>query len=383
MSDIKTVSTNSAQNAPGAAESATGMSVRPRAGRLALKPMFTSLGLALALLFCGMSLRVTSSYAAQIGGQKSPQKTEKRAAAAPAQKLFASPEEALRALVSAAQAKDKSALEAIFGPDHQKLESGDPVEDNNDLERFAANLGESAKLQKVDNAKATLIVGAEDWPFPIPIVKQGEQWRFDTKAGIEELSNRHIGEHELSAILTCRAYVLAQWEYFTEGDHDDDGLTAYAQKFISTPGRHDGLYWDTAEGERPSPLGVLLAHARAEGYSAGSGQNITGEKNPVAKSDPAANVPRAPYHGYFFKILTRQGPHARGGRFSYVINGKMIAGYALIAYPDKWGSSGVMTFIVNNQGRVYQKNLGPNTAKIAAAITEYDPDPSWMLVNDE
>jgi hypothetical protein len=379
MSDIKTLSTDSAQSAPGAAESATRMSVQPRAGRFALKPMPISLGLALALLFCGMSLWVTSSHAAQIGGQKARQKTEKRAVVAPTQKLFASPEEALQALFSAAQAKDKSALEA----DHEKLESGDPVEDNNDLERFAANLGESARLQKVDNAKATLIVGAEDWPFPIPIVKQGEQWRFDTKAGLEELSNRHIGEHELSAILTCRAYVLAQWEYFTEGDHDDDGLTEYAQKFISAPGRHDGLYWDTAEGESPSPLGALLAHARAEGYSAGSGQNITGEKNPFARSDPAANVPRTPYHGYFFKILTRQGPHARGGRFSYIINGKMIAGHALIAYPDKWGSSGVMTFIVNNQGRVYQKNLGPNTAKIAAAITDYNPDPGWMLVSEE
>jgi hypothetical protein len=348
-----------------------------------LKPMMaTFLGLALAVLFCGMSLRVTSSYATQMGGQKALQKTEERAAAAPAQKLFASPEEAMQALVSAAEAKDKSALDAIFGPEHEKLESGDSVEDNND-ERFAAHLGESAKLQKADSAKVTLIVGAENWPFPIPIVKQGEQWRFDTKAGLEELLNRHIGEHELSAILTCRAYVLAQWEYFTEGDHEGDGLTKYAEKFISTPGRHDGLYWDTAEGETPSPLGVLLTQARTEGYSAGSGQNITADKTSFAKSDPAANVPHAPYHGYLFKILTRQGPHAPGGRFSYIINSNMIAGYALIAYPDKWGSSGVMTFIVNNQGRVYQKNLGPNTAKIAAAITEYDPDPSWMLVNDE
>jgi hypothetical protein len=348
-----------------------------------LKRMPTFWGLALALLFCGISLRVTSSYATQMGGQKAVQKTEERATAAPAQKLFASPEEAMQALVSAAEAKDKSVLEAIFGPGHEKLESGDPTEDNNDLERFAAHLKESAKLEKTDNAKVTLIIGAENWPFPIPIVKQGDQWRFDTKAGLEELLNRHIGEHELEAILTCRAYVLAQWEYFTESDHDGDALTEYAQKFISTPGRHDGLYWDTAEGETPSPLGVLLAHARAEGYSAGSGQNLTAEKKPFAKSDSAANVPRAPYHGYFFKILTRQGPHAPGGRFNYIINKNMIAGYALIAYPDKWGSSGVMTFIVNNQGRVYEKNLGPNTAKIATAITEYDPDPGWTVVNEE
>jgi hypothetical protein len=345
-----------------------------------LKPKPTSLVLALALSFCGSSLRVTSSYATQIGGQKALQKTDKKAAAD--QKLFASPEEAMQALVSAAAAKDKATLEALFGPDYEKLETGDPIEDNNDLERFAAHLKESAKLEKADDTKVTLGVGAENWPFPIPIVKQGEQWRFDTKVGLEELLNRHIGEHELSAILTCRAYVLAQWQYYTEAkDTSKDGLAVYAQKLVSTPGTHDGLYWDTDMNDDPSPLGALVAHARAEGYSARSEQNITGEA--TASSDPAGQFPRAPYHGYFFKILTRQGPHAPGRRLSYIINGNMIAGYALIAYPDKWGSSGVMTFIVNNQGRVYQRNLGPNTAKIAAAITEYDPDPSWILVDEE
>jgi hypothetical protein len=335
---------------------------------------------AMVVLFLSC-VATNTARAAQMGGQKTPQKTEANAAA-PAQKLFATPEEAMESLTAAAKAKDKSALEAIFGPEQEKLESGDPVEDANDLDRFAQRIGKVASLSKVDDAKFTLLIGEDSWPFPIPIVKDGEKWRFDTQAGLEEILNRRIGENELSAVLTCRAYVLAQWEYFTEGDHDGDGLAEYAQKFISTPGRHDGLYWDTAEDEKPSPLGALMAQARSEGYSAGRGQTPAGKDSPE-KSGAAAQAPRAPYHGYFFKILTRQGPHAPGGRFSYLINGNMIAGYALIAYPDKWGSSGVMTFLVNNQGRVYQKNLGANTAKTVAAITQYDPDPSWTPVKEQ
>lgn len=331
----------------------------------------------MVLLLC--SLAANTARGAQMGGQKATEKT-----AALSQTLFASPEEALQALASAAKAKDHSALGAIFGPEHEKLVSGDPVEDNNAIERFSQSLEESAKLEKVDDAKFTPVIGAENWPFPIPIVKEGDKWRYDTKAGLEEILNRRIGENELSAILTCRAYVLAQWEYFTQPlDTSKNGLAVYAQKFISTPGQHDGLYWETPEGEPPSPLGALVAQARAEGYSAGRGQSAVGGQVSPAKSDPAAKVPRSPYHGYFFKILTRQGPHAPGGRFSYILNGNMIAGYALIAYPDKWGSSGVITFIVNNQGRIYEKNLGPKTSQIAAAITEYDPDPSWKPVKEE
>ena len=295
---------------------------------------------------------------------------------APAQKAadsnqtrFAAPDAAVEALARAAQAKDQTALTAIFGPDRAKLLTGDPVEDNKALERFAANLEKSHKLEKVSDTKLTLLVGEDNWPSPIPIVKDGSQWRFDTAAGLEEILNRHIGEDELSAILTCRAYVLAQWEYFTEANGTaQDGLAVYAQKFVSTPGKRDGLYWETPSGAKPSPLGSLVAQARAEGYAAGQPR--------------PAGAPKRPYHGYYFKILTRQGAHAPGGRFSYVINGNMIAGYALIAYPDKWGSSGIMTFIVNQQGRVYQKNLGPRTAQVAASIAEYDPDTSWKLVTD-
>ncbi len=328
-----------------------------------------------ALLVCLSFSGVHTARAAQMGGQKP---------AAPAQKLFATPEEALQALESAVKAKDRAALAAIFGPDNEKLESGDAVEDNTALDNFALRLAESATLQKVNDSKYTLVVGAEKYPFPIPIVKQGEQWRFDPQAGLEEILSRRIGENELSTILTCRAYVLAQWQYYTESkDTAKDGLAVYAQKFLSTPGTHDGLYWDTAQNEDPSPLGAMVAHARAEGYTPGQGRTVGQTKSAAGASDDAPQQPRSPYHGYFFKILTRQGPHAPGGRFSYIINGNMIAGYALIAWPAKWGSSGVKTFIVNNQGRIYEKSLGPNTAAIAAAISEYDPDPSWTLVKEE
>jgi hypothetical protein len=290
--------------------------------------------------------------------------------APPKQRRFATPEEALQALGKAAKAADQAELTAIFGPDREKLLSGDPVEDANALKRFAANFENSATLEKVDDAKYTFLVGEDHWPSPIPIVKDGKKWRFDTAAGIEELLNRRIGHNELSAIMTCRAYAVAQWEYFTEAKHTSkDGLAVYAQHITSTPGQRDGLYWETADGETPSPLGDLVAQAREEGYPLG-----------MAKSSGAPR--RSPFHGYFFKILKAQGPHAPGGKFGYVINGNMIAGYALIAFPNKWGSSGVMTFILNQQGRVYEKNLGPDTATLAAAITEYDPDPSWKLVTE-
>jgi hypothetical protein len=200
-------------------------------------------------------------------------------------------------------------------------------------------------------------------------VKRNNQWLFDTQAGLEEVLNRRVGENELSVIETCRAYVVAQWEYFTEGDWGHDAVAAYAQKFISSPGRHDGLYWDTSADEQPSPLGPLIAAARAEGY---------GPKGRTVKAGFSRE--RHPYHGYYFKILTRQGAHAPGGKYDYIINGNMIAGFALIAFPDKWGNSGVMTFIVNQQGRVYEKNLGPDTVKIAGDMTEYNPDPSWKPV---
>jgi hypothetical protein len=284
------------------------------------------------------------------------------------QVLFATPEEAMKTLVDAAKAKNRAAFGEIFGVGAlQQLFSGDPVQENREMDQFASAVEKSAKLERVNEAKFTLTIGERNWPFPIPIVIEENRWRFDTRAGLEEILNRRIGENELSAILTARAYVLAQWQYFTEAGADKDGVAEYARKFISSPGKRDGLYWETAEGERPSPLGSLVAAARSEGYG---------------RKDDSSAPQHAPYHGYYFKILTRQGAHAPGGKYSYIINGNMIAGHALVAYPDKWGSSGVMTFIVNQQGRIYQKNLGPKTAQIAGAMTEYNPDPSWKLVKE-
>jgi hypothetical protein len=306
------------------------------------------------LLACGLSTGSASAAAGKV----------------PKQRLFTTPEAAVQALVQAAKSADQKELSAIFGPEREKLLSGDPVEDANALKGFAERLGESATLEKVDDAKYTLLVGEEHWPSPIPIVKEGRKWRFDTAVGLDEILNRRIGENELSAIMTCRAYVVAQWEYYTEArDTARDGLAVYAQHFISKAGKRDGLYWEVPEGGKPSPLGGLVAQAQAEGYTPG-----------MAKSAEAPK--RSPYQGYFFRILKAQGPHAPGGKFSYVINGNMIAGYALIAYPAKWGSAGVMTFIVNQQGRVYERNLGPETADLAAAVTEYDPDPTWKLVEE-
>jgi len=284
------------------------------------------------------------------------------------QTFFSTPEEAVKALVEAATAKDRAALGEIFGPtSFLQLLSGDPVQDNREMVQFAAAVKKSAKLERVSEAKFTLTIGESNWPFPIPIVREENQWRFDTRAGAEEILNRRIGDNELSAIFTARAYVLAQWQYFTDADVNKDGVAEYAQKFISSPGKRDGLYWETADGEQPSPLGSLVAAARAEGYGRQNGSSAP---------------KRAPYHGYYFKILTRQGPYAPGGKYNYLINGNMIGGHALVAYPDQWGRSGVMTFIVSQQGRLYQKNLGPKTAQIAASMTEYNPDPSWKLVSE-
>ena len=292
---------------------------------------------------------------------------------------FSSPDDAMQSLVSAAKGKDRAAFTKIFGSDYDKLLTGDEVEDNNDMDAFASAVGESAQLQKVNDAKYVVTVGQENWPMPIPLVQKEGKWLFDTKAGLEEVLNRKIGENELSAITTCRAYTVAQWEYYTEGDWDHDGVAEYAQRLYSAPGKHDGLFWETGDDDKPSPLGKLVASARAEGYGLKTETPDTDAKGSSMESD-SVSEDRAPYHGYFFKILDRQGAAAPGGKYAYTINGNMIAGYALVAYPAKWGSSGVMSFIINQQGRVYEKNLGPNTAKIAAALTEYNPDPTWKLV---
>lgn len=282
-------------------------------------------------------------------------------AAQPKQKAFASPEEAVKALIDAAKAGNQAELIAIFGPAARAvLSSGDAVEDKEVRERFVKAYDSKNALMRDGDAKAVLQIGPEDWPFPIPIVKKGEKWSFDTKKGKEELNNRRIGRNELSTIQTCLAYVDAQREYAAK-DRDGDGLFEYAQKFWSTPDKKDGLYWETKAGEEESPLGDFAARATREGYTKTSNKPV-------------------PYHGYFFKILKAQGKNAPGGAYDYIVNGRMIGGFGMVAYPANYGISGVMTFIVNHDGIVYEKNLGKDTAKIARAIKLFDPDKTWKKV---
>jgi hypothetical protein len=273
------------------------------------------------------------------------------------QKTFTSPEEAVKALVSAARNNDDKELLSIGGADAKDLIfSGDKVADKERRENFLAKYDEQNKLVREGNS-TILIIGKNDWPFPIPLAKKGETWFFDTKKGKEEVLNRRIGENELYTIQTCLAIVDAQREYAMT-DRDGDNLHEYAEKFASDPGKKNGLYWATKEGEEPSPLGQLLAQAKAEGYSKG-------------KTGPVA------YHGYYYRIIKAQGKNAPGGAYDYVIKGNMIGGFAVVASPAKYGNSGVMTFIVNHDGTVYQKNLGNNTEKIAKTMTKYDPDKTW------
>jgi len=282
-----------------------------------------------------------------------------------AQKVFASPDEALQALIAAVTAKDHQTLRAIFGPAAQELEPGDPVEQATEFNHFAGELLERNELIKEGENKATLIIGDEKWPFPVPIVKKDTGWLFDTEAGRQEILTRRIGHNELLAIRVCRAYLDAQREYYNMPEQEGDQIPKYAQRLISSPGKRNGLYWPTAKGDKESPLGPLVAAAREEGYMQ---KRPTGEKG------------RRPFHGYYFRILKRQGSSAPGGKFNYIINNNMVAGHALVAFPSRWGVSGIMTFIVNQRGRVYQKNLGPNTAEIARKMKEYNPDLTWKLV---
>ena len=283
-----------------------------------------------------------------------------QAEAAAKQKGFASAEEAVKVAVTAARNNDDKELIAIFGPSSKDLLfSGDAVEDKQRRERFLKAFDEKNSLVSEEGGMI-LVVGANDWPFPIPLVKKGEVWSFDTNKGREEILNRRIGENELSTIQTMLAIVDAQREYAMK-DLDGDGILEYAEKFRSDAGKKNGLYWATKEGEEPSPLGDLVAGARAEGYTKAG-----------TKDKPM------PLHGYYFRLLKAQGKNAAGGAFDYVVKGQMIGGFAVIASPAKYGNSGVMTFLVNHDGVVYQKDLGKNTEKAAKAIKKFDPDKTWV-----
>ena len=275
---------------------------------------------------------------------------------------FNSPNDAVNALVAAATNHDTNALHLIFGPAGHELISPDVVQATEEYKMFVQHLTEKTVLTTNSDSNITLEVGTNGWPFPIPLVKQNGQWLFDTAAGSEEILARRIGRDEIGAINVCNAYVVAQREYASQ-DRMGDGVLAYAQFLRSTPGTHDGLFWPTNQpGEELSPLGPLIAQARVEGYH---------------RTATMLNDEQVPYHGYYFKILTRQGKHALSGKYNYIINGRMIAGFALVAWPAEWGNTGVMTFIVNQTGIVSQKNLGPKTANTAKAMTVYNPDLTW------
>ena len=279
--------------------------------------------------------------------------------AAVKQKGFATPEAAVKAFAAAMQSNDEPELLSIFGPTAKELiSSGDPVRDKKQRERFINDYDRKNSITQ-EGAKRVLVIGEKDWPFPIPLVKKAGRWIFDTKAGKEEVLNRRIGENELSTVQTLLAVVDAQREYAMK-DRNNDGLRGYAEKFRSDPGKQNGLYWETEEGAQPSPLGELVADARAEGYAR------TG-----TKQGPM------PFHGYYFRMLKQQGKNATGGAFDYVVKSKMIGGFAVVAYPAVYGNSGVMTFMVNHEGVVYEKDLGKNTAKTAKAMKAFDPDKTW------
>ncbi len=280
--------------------------------------------------------------------------------AAAGQRTFASPDDAVSALVEVARNGDRAGLRALFGPKtDEAFVSGDPIADREAADRFVERAAERKHLEWVGDDFAVLSVGNDDWPFAIPLMKEKRGWVFETEVGMTELMNRRVGRNELDTIQTAQAYVDAQREY-ARRRAAAGGEMEYAQRVRSTPGKRDGLYWEAPEGEDESPMGPFFADASGEGYHL--------EREKAAPE---------PFHGYIFRILTAAGPNAPGGARSYIKEGKMTGGFALLAYPVRYGASGVMTFQVNEQGVVFQKDLGPRTAEIAARITAYDPDESW------
>jgi hypothetical protein len=275
------------------------------------------------------------------------------------QQTFSSAAEASEALVSALQSNDPQALSGILGSDAKAIiSSGDETEDADDRAQFIEKYQQMHRLVTEPDGTTTLYVGAENWPTPIPLAHKGNSWYFDTAAGTQEILYRRVGKNELAAIQVCRELVDAQKEYDAE-PHDGDKNPQYAQKLFSDPGKHNGLYWEAASGETTSPIGPLVASAANEGYT------------------EASDHQPQPFQGYYFRILTGQGAKAPGGSRTYIVNGKMIRGFAFVAYPAEYRSSGVMTFTVDQDGIVYEKDLGPRTAEIAKTLTRYDRDASW------
>jgi Protein of unknown function (DUF2950) len=274
------------------------------------------------------------------------------------QATFASPQDAVDALVAGVRAGDWNRVREVLGPGAGRvIRSGDPAEDERARQQFLAAYDKQARIETVSDKRAILHIGEQDWPFAFPIVKTDTAWRIDTKAGLQAFLDRRIGENELSAIQVCLAYVDAQREYVLK-DRTRDGLLEYAQRIVSSEGQHDGLYWPTEEGAPPSPMGAAFARANREAFRG------------------SEDAPE-PYKGYFFRILTGQGPHADGGPADYLVKGHMIGGFALVAYPARYRVSGIMTFIVNHEGIVFSKDLRAGTVATAERMTRFDPDASW------
>lgn len=294
--------------------------------------------------------------ALSVGGSLAPALAQQ-----PGQRTFGSGEDAGRALFSAMQAQDEESLLSILGPAGKEvLSSGDAAEDSDARVGLIVKYQEMHRFVKEPNGTVTMVIGAENWPFPIPLVNHNGAWYFDTDAGKDEILFRRIGRNELAAMDACRDLVEAQKQYFARPPSDLP--KQFAQKLVSDGGQHDGLYWHGAENEFDSPIDPLIAYADGKG--------------PKDQVDGAV-----PFNGYFFRILTKQGPHAPGGAKNYVADGKMTGGFAFVAYPAEYRSSGVMTFIVDKSGTIYEKDLGPNTTKLAEAMTTYDPDSTWKKVD--
>jgi len=315
-----------------------------------------------------LAFSITMALVAIAGCQNQP---AKNAATRPAgepgvgQQQFGTDDQAAAALVAAAKARDHDALRMIFGPSVTEFISGDKVEDEQAFDHFVKNAGEHLELEKKDANTSFIDIGKDNWPFPIPITRlPSGKWFFDTEAGKQEILARRIGANELETINVCRGYVEAQRQYASV-DRDGSGVHQYAQHFMSVNGR-DGLYWEAAAGEEESPFGPLVAQATMEGYTPGKGE---------------APGPH-PFNGYVFHILTSQGGSAPGGAYDYVINGRMIAGFAMIACPVEHGTSGIMTFVISHDGKLYQKDLGSRTSDNAHSMKAYNPDSSWTLVAD-
>jgi hypothetical protein len=304
---------------------------------------------ALAILIAMVALTASPAMAGGPAGQKS----------------FVSAQQAVAALVAAVQDNNDAELLAILGPGSEALiSSGDRVADQKGRTRFLKAYEEKNSLEQECEGHAVLLVGGKDYPFPIPIVRQGDAWLFDTQAGMEEIFNRRIGRNELHTIEVMHAYTDAQREYACM--KRKSGGPEFAEKFASSEGKKDGLYWEAGEGEEESPFGPLIARATEEGYAGGLDED-----------------PPEAFHGYYFKILKAQGEHANGGAFDYVADGKMVLGFALVAYPAKYGASGIMTFILNQEGVIYEKDLGEDTPATAAAMTTFDPDDTWKIYKED